>query len=371
MAEINLKGVCKRYEQTSIIENLNLTIRDQEFMVLVGPSGCGKSTTLRMLAGLEEISDGELHIGGRLVNDVPPKDRNVAMVFQSYALYPHMTVRENIQFGLKIRKTPKEEMDRLVNEAANMLGISHLLERKPKALSGGQRQRVALGRAIVRQPKVFLFDEPLSNLDAELRVQMRAEISKLQRRMKVTSVYVTHDQVEAMTMGDRITVMKGGVIMQVGRPLELYNKPENLFVARFIGTPPMNVFEGSVSAQGDKIVAETFEMPVLDKYRDGLKAYAGQKIFVGIRPSHIELAQRSDGSLAKFNVEVEITEPLGHEVIVHARAGSNKFVATLPPYSIPSPGSMMELFIDCSKLHLFDVKTEKRINEKDDAPVKQ
>jgi multiple sugar transport system ATP-binding protein len=361
MAEITLKGVCKRYGETSVIENLDLEIHDQEFMVLVGPSGCGKSTTLRMIAGLEEISEGEMYIGGRLINDVPPKDRDVAMVFQSYALYPHMTVRENIQFGLKIRKTPKEDMERLVNEAANMLGLAHLLDRKPKALSGGQRQRVALGRAIVRQPSVFLFDEPLSNLDAELRVQMRAEISKLQRRMQVTSVYVTHDQVEAMTMGDRITVMRGGDIMQVGSPLDLYNDPQNLFVARFIGTPPMNLFEATISEDATKIMADSFQVSVPEHLSSIAHANRGRKVMAGVRPEHIYLDAGPNGTAEKFRVDVEITEPLGHEVIVHSRAGENRFTAALPPSSIPSAGSGLDLFMDTGSMLLFDINTEQRL----------
>src|SRR5512138_1374475 len=246
MADIVLNNVHKVYGHVVAVTDFNLAIKDREFVVLVGPSGCGKSTALRMIAGLEEISAGTLSIGDRTVNDLPPKERDVAMVFQNYALYPHMSVRENLEFGLKIRKTPKPDMDKLVNEAADILGITHLLDRKPKQLSGGQRQRVALGRAIVRKPAVFLFDEPLSNLDAKLRVQMRAEISKLQQRLRTTSVYVTHDQVEAMTMGHRIAVMNAGKIQQVGTPLEVYDKPANIFVAQFIGTPPMNFFPAAV-----------------------------------------------------------------------------------------------------------------------------
>src|SRR3954465_15731521 len=250
MAEVTLKGIKKAYGPVTVIPHFDLDIKDHEFMVLVGPSGCGKSTALRMIAGLEEINGGTIEIGGRVVNDVPPKDPDIAMVFQSYALYPHMTVRENMEFGLKIRKTPKEEMNRRVNEAAQILGITEFLDRKPKQLSGGQRQRVALGRAIVRKPAVFLFDEPLSNLDAKLRVQMRAEISTLQRRLQTTTVYVTHDQVEAMTMGDRMAVMNKGELQQVGTPLEVYDQPANLFVASFIGTPPKNFIPGGAGGGG-------------------------------------------------------------------------------------------------------------------------
>src|SRR5689334_11683119 len=263
MADVRFQHVYKRYgENPPVITDLNLEIKDHEFMVLVGPSGCGKSTALRMIAGLEEITGGTLSIGDRTVNDLPPKDRDVAMVFQNYALYPHMTVRENLEFGLKIRKTPKEEMNRLVDDAARTLGITEFLDRKPKQLSGGQRQRVALGRAIVRNPAVFLFDEPLSNLDAKLRVQMRAEISTLQKRLKTTTVYVTHDQIEAMTMGDRIAVMSKGELQQVGTPLEVYDQPSNLFVASFIGTPPMNFIPGTLGSGGTTIRTSGFEMPV-------------------------------------------------------------------------------------------------------------
>src|SRR5215470_2024697 len=255
MADVVFQEVRKSYGAITVIEDLDLAIQDHEFMVLVGPSGCGKSTALRMIAGLEEITGGTVSIGGRVVNEVPPKDRDIAMVFQSYALYPHMTVRENLEFGLKIRKTPKDEMARLVNEAAQILGITEFLDRKPKQLSGGQRQRVALGRAIVRKPAVFLFDEPLSNLDAKLRVQMRAEISTLQRRLQTTTVYVTHDQVEAMTMGDRMAVMSKGELQQVGTPLEVYDRPANLFVASFIGTPPMNFIPAALADGGASVAA--------------------------------------------------------------------------------------------------------------------
>src|SRR5215210_6543877 len=279
MAGVRFSKVAKRYGNISIIEDLNLEITDHEFMVLVGPSGCGKSTALRMIAGLEEISDGEVRIGDRVVNDLQPKDRDVAMVFQSYALYPHMTVRENIEFGLKIRKTPKLEMERKVGEAAETLGISHLLDRKPKQLSGGQRQRVAVARAIVRDPSVFLFDEPLSNLDAKLRVQTRAEITKLQQRLQTTCVYVTHDQIEAMTMGHRIAVMKDGRIQQIGTPLEVYDTPANVFVAQFIGTPPMNFFRAT--AHDGRLDAASFTVPLTRNLANG------QTVIAGIRPENL------------------------------------------------------------------------------------
>src|SRR3954463_9459829 len=278
MAEVTFHHVKKAYGPVTVIPDLNLDIEDHELMVLVGPSGCGKSTALRMIAGLEEINGGTIEIGGRVVNDVPPKDRDIAMVFQSYALYPHMTVRENMEFGLKIRKTPKAEMDRLVNEAAQILGITEFLDRKPKQLSGGQRQRVALGRAIVRKPAVFLFDEPLSNLDAKLRVQMRAEIKKLQQRLQVTAVYVTHDQIEAMTMGHRIAVMSAGKLQQVGTPLDVYDRPANLFVAQFIGTPPMNFLKGTLDADGAKVSGVSFSLPIPPELRPATQGKGGGEV---------------------------------------------------------------------------------------------
>src|SRR4051794_15017842 len=278
MAEVTLKGIKKAYGPVTVIPHFDLDIQDHEFMVLVGPSGCGKSTALRMIAGLEEITAGTISIGGRVVNDVPPKDRDIAMVFQSYALYPHMTVRENLEFGLKIRKTPRAEMDSRVREAAEILGITELLERKPKQLSGGQRQRVAVGRAIVRKPSVFLFDEPLSNLDAKLRVQMRAEISKLQKTLKTTTVYVTHDQIEAMTMGHRIAVMQSGKLQQVGTPLEVYEQPANLFVASFIGTPPMNLVPATLADGGATVVASGLRLPVPPAYRAATNGRDGAKV---------------------------------------------------------------------------------------------
>ena len=290
MAEVILKNVCKIYEGgVKAVNSVSIDIHDKEFMVLVGPSGCGKSTTLRMIAGLEEISDGEIKIGERVVNDVPPKDRDIAMVFQNYALYPHMTVYENLAFGLKLRKFPKAEIDKRVKEAADILGIGDYLDRKPKALSGGQRQRVAVGRAIVRKPAVFLFDEPLSNLDAKMRVQMRAEINKLHTRLGTTMIYVTHDQIEAMTMGDRICVMKDGVIQQIDTPLNIYDKPANTFVAGFIGTPPMNIFKGTLVNEGGKFVFKSGPISVaLPADRNiAIESYAGKDILFGIRPEDI------------------------------------------------------------------------------------
>jgi len=328
MADIRFKHVAKRFGEVSVIEDFNLEIADQEFIVLVGPSGCGKSTLLRMIAGLESLSAGELYIGGRLVNEVPPKERDVAMVFQSYALYPHMTVRDNISFGLRIRKMPPQEIDVAVKEAASILGLDEFLARKPKELSGGQRQRVALGRAIVRKPAVFLFDEPLSNLDAELRVQMRAELSKLQDRLKTTTVYVTHDQVEAMTLGDRIAVLRAGKLMQVGNPLNLYDTPQNMFVARFIGSPPMNMLRVTVSEDGGQVQHAAFTAPVPERLSTTVAPYRGKAVMLGIRSEHIGEAGRQNWrSPVEFDGVIEIFEPLGHEIIVHVRSGEERILA--------------------------------------------
>jgi multiple sugar transport system ATP-binding protein len=360
MAEVTLKGVKKAYGPVTVIPNLDLGIQDHEFMVLVGPSGCGKSTALRMIAGLEDITGGTIEIGGRAVNDVPPKDRDIAMVFQSYALYPHMTVRENLEFALKIRKTPKEEMNRRVAEAAQILAITEYLDRKPKQLSGGQRQRVALGRAIVRKPAVFLFDEPLSNLDAKLRVQMRAEISKLQKDLETTTVYVTHDQIEAMTMGDRIAVMSKGELQQVGTPLEVYEKPSNLFVASFIGTPPMNLIPATLA---DGMVATSgFRFPVPQAFRAAAAAGSGSKLVLGIRPENIrEAIREGSGGTVPVTAKVEFVEPLGHEVIVHGRVGDDLVVAKVDPHRAPKMGSMVDLVVEVEAVHLFDAATEKRL----------
>ena len=363
MAGVTLTNVAKRFGDVSVIEGLSLDIRDQEFMVLVGPSGCGKSTALRMIAGLEETSEGTISIAGREVNNLAPKDRDIAMVFQSYALYPHMTVRENMEFGLRIRKTPRTEIDRLVTDAAGLLGISQLLDRKPKQLSGGQRQRVALGRAIVRQPAVFLFDEPLSNLDAKLRVQMRAEITKLQRRLKTTSVYVTHDQVEAMTMGHRIAVMKEGKLQQVGTPLEVYEKPQNLFVAQFIGTPPMNFFGAVIREDGALLAATKFTLAVPGSLRSLTRGKSGQRVVVGIRPENIrEIGKEARGETARLIVDVDMVEPLGHEAIVYGRIGDEILVAKLDPHQVPRIGDHVEVVLELDAIHLFDAETERRLS---------
>ncbi len=361
MAEVTFDRVEKSFGDTHIIKGLSLDIRDREFMVLVGPSGCGKSTLLRMLAGLEEISAGTISIAGRVVNDLPPKSRDTAMVFQSYALYPHMSIRENIEFGLKIRKTPQDEIDRRVNEAAQMLDIAHLLDRKPRQLSGGQRQRVAVGRAIVRKPSVFLFDEPLSNLDAKLRVQMRAEITKLQQRLETTTVYVTHDQVEAMTMGHRIAVMKDGILQQVGTPLEVYRQPANLFVATFIGTPPMNLFPATVEG-GQTLKAAGFSLPVPAPWRE---AVAGRSapVTVGIRPESIhEPSPEERSATAPVTLEVELAEPLGHEVVVYGRVGQDGVTAKLSPRRVPALGERIDLVIELDSVQLFDSASGSRLD---------
>ena len=362
MAEVSFRDVQKRYGDTTVIEGLSLDVRDQELMVLVGPSGCGKSTALRMIAGLEEISAGTISIGDRVVNDLPPKDRDIAMVFQSYALYPHMTVRENLEFGLKMRKTDRAEMAKRVDEAAQILGLAHLLDRKPRQLSGGQRQRVAVGRAIVRKPAVFLFDEPLSNLDAKLRVQMRAEISKLQRRLQTTTVYVTHDQVEAMTMGTRIAIMKDGHLQQVGTPLEVYDQPANLFVAGFIGTLPMNLIEARLGDDGATLEASAFRLPVPPALRPAVAAHRGKKVAIGVRPEKI-LAPGAEtpNPTATVPVEVEVLEPLGSEVIVHGRAGDDLLVASFEPHRAPTVGSRVDLVLDLTTLQLFDAESGRRL----------
>ena len=368
VTRIAFQGVAKRFGDVSVIENLDLEIHAHEFMVFVGPSGCGKSTALRMIAGLEEPTEGQLWIGDRVVNDVHPKDRDVAMVFQSYALYPHMTVRENIAFGLKIRKVPQADIDRLVDEAAGILGLKGLLDRKPKALSGGQRQRVALGRAIVRKPAVFLFDEPLSNLDAELRVQMRAELAKLQQRLRTTTVYVTHDQVEAMTLGHRIAVLapmgkeRKSNLKQVGTPLELYDHPQNVFVARFIGTPPMNMVRATVEADGTRLATGGFTTPVPAGLQGALRAYAGREVLLGIRPEHVgEPAAHGWTLTAPLGGTVEIIETIGHEVIVHFRCGEDVIIAKLGAHRIPAFGDRIDLVLDAGAMHLFDPQTDERI----------
>jgi multiple sugar transport system ATP-binding protein len=362
VADVLLKNIKKVYEGGVVAaQDINIQINDKEFIVLVGPSGCGKSTTLRMIAGLEEISEGELYIDGKLMNDIPPKDRDIAMVFQNYALYPHMTVFENMAFGLKLRKYPKEEIKSRVNDAANILGIHELLERKPKALSGGQRQRVAVGRAIVRKPKVFLFDEPLSNLDAKLRVQMRTEIAKLHKRLEATMVYVTHDQTEAMTMGDKIVVMKDGFIQQIDTPLNLYNFPKNKFVAGFIGSPAMNFMEGKISNDdGCHFVEDNngLKFSIPEDLRKKLEPFKDKNVAIGIRPENIYNHFRDDiennSNLIKISVKLEVVEPMGNEVYLYFSTSTAQITARMETQSIPSAGSTIDLYIDLNKSHFFN-----------------
>ena len=365
MAEVILKNVEKVYEGGNVaVRDFDLEIKDKEFMVFVGPSGCGKSTTLRMIAGLEEISSGTISIGDRVVNDVLPKDRDIAMVFQNYALYPHMTVYENMAFGLKLRKVPKTEIEKSVNEAAEILGITELLNRKPKALSGGQRQRVAVGRAIVRKPKVFLFDEPLSNLDAKLRTQMRTEIKRLHNIIGATMIYVTHDQTEAMTMGDRIVVMKDGLIQQAAEPLTLYNEPANKFVAGFIGMPQMNFFDGLISAENGRYFFRTgdgISIALGDMIRTEVKN-AG-KIILGLRPEDAgSLSANQDSTNPEIEGIIEVVEPLGSEIYLYLRCGTHEVISRVEASEKHyEPGQNISLKINLSKAHFFDPETENRI----------
>jgi multiple sugar transport system ATP-binding protein len=394
VAEIVLDDVTKRYGDTTAVEDLSLDIRDGEFMVLVGPSGCGKTTALRMIAGLEAITDGEIRIGEKVVNDVPPKDRDIAMVFQNYALYPHMTVYDNMAFGLKLAKTDSGEIDKRVKEAARILGLEEFLDRKPRALSGGQRQRVAMGRAIVRKPQAFLMDEPLSNLDAKLRVQMRSEIARIQNDLEVTTVYVTHDQVEAMTMGDRVAVIRKGELQQVGSPSDLFNTPINLFVAGFIGSPSMNFFSSKIDQEDSKITVDIggqkvgLPQEVLSE-RPELKNYVGREMIVGIRPQDFEDAEfKSDAPPdSHLKVRIDLVEAIGTETLIHfevdapvvvtedmkelaadvgegaerleqkAKEGVNEFVAQLDPKTRIRKGDEIDLAVDTTRLHFFDTDT--------------
>ena len=371
MAGLTLKGIYKKYPGGVVaVSDVNLEIRDKEFIVLVGPSGCGKSTTLRMIAGLEEISEGELYIGDRLVNDIAPKDRDIAMVFQNYALYPHMTVFDNMAFGLKLRKVPKAEIERKVNEAAKILDLTHLLDRKPKAMSGGQRQRVALGRAIVRSPKVFLLDEPLSNLDAKLRAQMRTEISKIHKKLGTTFIYVTHDQTEAMTMGDRIVCMKDGFVQQIDTPQNLYENPVNKFVAGFLGSPQMNFIDGVLKEEYNQYVVEfgsnnqKYQIIVPEsKVNENLSDYVGKEIILGIRPEsiHDEEMYLSNASTGIIDANVEITEMMGAETYLYLLCEGIPLTARVSPRSTARPGDDIKVAIDPNRIHIFDKETEKAI----------
>ncbi len=362
MATVRLENIKKEYDGGVLaVKGVNVEIKDREFVVLVGPSGCGKSTTLRMIAGLEDISDGKLTIDDKMMNDVPPKDRDIAMVFQNYALYPHMNVYENMAFGLKLRKFPKDEIDKRVREAAQILSIEDYLDRKPKALSGGQRQRVAVGRAIVRKPKVFLFDEPLSNLDAKMRVQMRTEISKLHQRLGATMIYVTHDQTEAMTMGDRIVVMKDGNVMQIDTPLHLYNNPLNKFVAGFIGSPAMNFLNGNIVSTGGMKFVESGTKLTVDipkSLQKMLSPYREKEIWLGIRPEHISL---SVSKKSKINGTVEVVEPMGNEIFVYFHCGGSQIVARMTPAPVEA-GSKRDFDFDMTKALFFDKTSENVIH---------
>ncbi len=356
MASVTFDHVVKNYGDVQVVKDMNIEIADGEFMVLVGPSGCGKTTALRMIAGLEEITAGTVKIGDRVVNDVPPKDRDIAMVFQSYALYPHMSVRENLAFGLKLRKMPKAEIERRVAEAAETTQLTKLLDRKPKELSGGQRQRVALGRAIVREPAAFLMDEPLSNLDAKLRVQTRAEIARLHQRLKTTTVYVTHDQVEAMTMGSRIAVMNDGYLQQVGTPQSLYDTPLNRFVAGFIGSPSMNFVDVTVDGSGDtaRLVGPgDFSLPTPPRLRAIAGDIAGKKLVAGFRPEHLDIGEAA-GASGSFRSRADVVEYLGNQELLHVNAADQDIVAIVDSSHRVRPGDIVELRLSLDKLHLFD-----------------
>jgi multiple sugar transport system ATP-binding protein len=367
MAGVTLQNVTKQFGEVTAVNDLTIQVHDKEFLVLVGPSGCGKSTALRLIAGLEEATGGDIYIGDRRVNDVAPKDRDIAMVFQSYALYPHMTVYDNLAFGLKLRKTPKTEIDRRVKEAAEILGLANLLKRKPKQLSGGQRQRVALGRAIVREPLVFLMDEPLSNLDAKLRVQTRAELIKLHQRLQTTVIYVTHDQVEAMTMGHRIAVLRDGILQQLDTPQMLYDHPSNMFVAGFIGSPAMNFFDGKLTGNGMDgdmhIETSGFKMPVPGHKQNQLKAHLGRDVVFGVRPEdiHHPTERRDAPQSHRTSVQIEVVEPLGSEQFVYLRSGADEFTARMPARATVTSGEKVEVVFDVEKLHFFDKQTEQSL----------
>ncbi len=362
MAEIQLRDLWKYYDDVPAVRGINLDIEHNEFIALVGPSGCGKTTTLRMIAGLEDITAGDIVVGDRVVNDVAPKDRDIAMVFQNYALYPHMSVYQNMAFGLKLRKTPKHEIERRVNDAADILNISELLERRPKQLSGGQRQRVAMGRAIVRDPQVFLFDEPLSNLDAKLRVQMRTEIKKIHQRVKTTVVYVTHDQVEAMTLADRIVVMNNGIIEQVGSPEEMYDDPKTLFVASFIGSPSMNFIPCRVEAADGGLavrLTDNLSFAVPDDRADRYGPAIGKEILFGIRPEHVtDIRPHTDPTYHDFTSDVIVLEPMGIDTMVFINIGETEITTRSRPRAVSQVGQPMEFTIDMAHMHLIDTESD-------------
>ena len=361
MAEVALRNVVKRYDNVEAVRSINLDIPDNEFVVLVGPSGCGKSTTLRMIAGLEEVTAGDIYIGGDIVNDLPPKDRDIAMVFQNYALYPHMSVFENMSFGLKLRKFAKEEIKKRVDHAARILDITELLDRKPKALSGGQRQRVAMGRAIVRNPKVFLFDEPLSNLDAKLRVQMRTEIKRVHQLVKTTTVYVTHDQVEAMTLADRVVVMNGGLIEQIATPQDLYHHPRTHFVAGFIGSPAMNFIRCRLeqNGAGQRVrISDKISLPVPASRAAHFQSLNGKELIFGLRPEHITEPRRNDrDQQCEFAANLDVVEPMGMETMVYFTVDGQEICGRVDPGSAVGPGESMGLYADMNRMHLIDPQT--------------
>ena len=362
MAEVSLRNVVKRFDNIEAVRSINLDIPDNEFVVLVGPSGCGKSTTLRMIAGLEEVTAGDIYIGGEIVNDRPPKDRDIAMVFQNYALYPHMTAYENMSFGLKLRKFPKDEIHRRVDNAARILDIAELLERKPKALSGGQRQRVAMGRAIVRNPKVFLFDEPLSNLDAKLRVQMRTEIKRVHQMVKTTTVYVTHDQVEAMTLADRVVVMNGGSIDQIASPQDLYHRPKTRFVAGFIGSPAMNFIRCRLEQNGAGLrvrISDKISLPVPAARAARYQPLTGKELTLGLRPEHVTEPRRSDRDQnCEFAVMLDVVEPMGMETMVFFTVDGQEICGRVEPGSAAGPSEIMRLYASMEHMHLIDPQTD-------------
>ena len=365
MASVKFDHVYKRFGEVTAVNDLDIEIEDKEFLVLVGPSGCGKTTALRCLAGLEDITEGKIFIGDQIVNDVAPKDRDIAMVFQSYALYPHMSVYDNMAFGLKLRKYPKDEIKRRVDEAAGILGIEALLDRKPRQLSGGQRQRVALGRAIVREPKVFLLDEPLSNLDAKLRVQTRTEITKLHQKLQTTFIYVTHDQVEAMTMASRIAVMNYGVLQQIDTPQSLYDSPDNLFVAGFIGSPAMNFFDGKIRKDGNDVFVDTdgFSTKIPDNRAATYSPYDGKSVVFGLRPEDIydPKYEAPDIIGEKVTASVEVTELMGNEIFVFLKSGDQDFVARVDPRTSFRMGDKVEITFNMGNMHIFDKETEQAI----------
>lgn len=363
MAGVILQNITKTYDGNVVaVHDVNLNVADKEFVVLVGPSGCGKSTTLRMIAGLEEVTKGTIQINGQIVNDIPAKNRDIAMVFQNYALYPHMNVYDNMAFGLKLRHFPKTEIDRRVREAAEILSISHFLNRKPKELSGGEKQRVALGRAIVRKPKVFLFDEPLSNLDAKLRVQMRMELQKLHNRLQSTMIYVTHDQVEALTLGDRIVVMKDGIVQQIADPVRLYETPVNKFVAGFIGSPPVNFLQGKIISKNGALyfVDQGIQVKILKQNHEKLAPYMNQNVILGIRPEDIYDKLFAQDASDDFIVTatVELVEPMGSEIYLYFSVGRNNFIVRVSNQDTATVNQDVQLVFDMSKAHFFDVRTE-------------